>query len=226
MTIKKTLPEDSKKEIACAGKCSAETQHSVLADVIDEDTSGPIDFYRHYQVIQCDGCQTISFRKSAYCSEDYYQIGEHEYELDERVDLFPARVANSRGLGDDTGYLPDPIDRLYEETRSALLNVSPVLTGIGLRALVESVCKEKNVKGANLKEKIDHLAKIGVLNSSQQTILHLIRTLGNKAAHEVKPHSAEQLALAMDVVEHLLDGVYIMPKKVALVFKDEEPDVE
>lgn len=226
MTIEKTLPEDRKTEVACAGKCSAKTRHSILADVTDEDTHGPIDFYRHYQVIQCDGCQAISFRKSSYCSEDYIQVGYNEYELDERVDLFPARIANSRGLGDDTAYLPEPLDRLYEETRSALLNVSPVLTGIGLRALVESVCKEKNVKGANLKEKIDQLAKIGVLNSSQQTILHLIRTLGNKAAHEVKPHSAEQLALAMDVVEHLLDGVYVMPKKVASVFKDEEPDLE
>lgn len=226
MKIEKTLPEGRKAKVACAGKCGAETQHSILADVAIKDTYGPVDFYCHYQVIQCDGCQVISFRKSAYCSEDYYQVGESEYEVDERVDLFPARVANSRGLGDDAAYLPEPIGRLYEETRSALINVSPVLTGIGLRALVESVCKEKSVNGANLKEKIDQLAKIGVLNSSQQKILHLIRALGNKAAHEVKPHSAEQLALAMDVVEHLLDGVYVMPKKVELVFQKEEPDLE
>lgn len=226
MTVKRELPEGRKMEVACAGKCTAATQHSVLANVTDAETSDQIDFFRHFQVIQCDGCQTLSFRKSTYCSEDYFQVGENEYKLDERVDLFPARVANSRGLGDDTAYLPEPIDRLYDETRSALLNTSPVLTGIGLRALVESVCKEKQVKGTNLKQKIDELAKVGVLNSSQQTILHLIRTLGNKSAHEVKPHTAEQLALAMDVVEHLLDGVYIMPKKVASVFKGEEPDIE
>lgn len=226
MTLKRTLPDDKKKQVACAGKCSAETQHSILADVTNEDTFDRIDFYSHYQVIQCDGCQTISFRESNYSTDDYIQVGENEYELDDRVNLFPARVANSRGLGADTAYLPDPIDRLYDETRSVLLNGSPVLTGIGIRALVESVCKEKKVTGGNLKEKIDELANIGVLNSSQKNILHLIRNLGNKAAHEVKPHSAEQLALAMNVVEHLLDGVYIMPKKIASVFKGEEHKLE
>lgn len=221
MAIKKELPQDRKCKVACAGKCNTETQHSILAEAIDEESFDHIDYFRRYQVIQCDGCQTISFRKSSYCSEDYIRVGEDEYELEDRVELFPARVANSRGLGDDVAHLPEPIDRLYEETRTALLNMSPVLTGIGLRALVESVCKEKKVPGENLKEKIDELAKIGVLNSSQQHILHLIRTLGNKAAHEVKPHSEGQLALAMNVVEHLLDGVYIMPQKIALAFKDD-----
>jgi hypothetical protein len=226
MTLKRALPDGRKKEVACAGKCNAETQHSILADIEDEIKFNRIDFYHHYQVIQCDGCQTLSFRKSSYSSEDYLQVGENEYELDERVNLFPARVANSRGLGTDTEYLPEPIDRLYDETRGVLLNGLPVLTGIGLRALVESICKEKKVKGENLKEKIDELANIRVLNEGQQTILQLIRTLGNKAAHEVKPHSAEQLALAMDVVELLLDEVYIMPKKIALVFKGHEPKLE
>ncbi|MDO8769433.1 MAG: hypothetical protein Q7K57_12160 [Burkholderiaceae bacterium] len=117
MTIKKALPEGKKKEVACVGKCSAETQHSILADITDEETSDQIDFFRHYQVIQCDGCQALSFRKSSYCSEDYFQVGEDDYELNERVELFPARVANSRGLGDDTAYLPEPIDRLYEVNR-------------------------------------------------------------------------------------------------------------
>lgn len=222
MPISKTLPHNSKKQVACAGKCSAETQHSVLADIQDSDTAHYIHFYEHYQIIQCDGCQTISFRSSIFSSEDRYPISETEYEIDEKVELYPARGANSRGLGDDTAYLPAPIARLYDETRSALINASPVLTGIGLRALVESVCKENGVNEFNLKKNIDKLAETGVLNSSQQKILHLIRTLGNKAAHEVKPHTAEQLALAMDVVEHLLDGVYVMPKKIATVFKDAE----
>jgi len=38
-----------------------------------------------------------------------------------------------------------------------------------------------------------------------------MRILGNEAAHEVKPHSEETLNLAMDVVEHMLNDVYILP---------------
>ena len=60
--------------------------------------------------------------------------------------------------------------------------------------------------------KIDNLAAQHVLTTASATILHKIRSLGNAAAHEVKPHSERQLGLAMDVVEHLLKDVYILPK--------------
>jgi len=36
--------------------------------------------------------------------------------------------------------------------------------------------------------------------------------MGNAAAHEVKPHSAEDLAVGLDVVEYVLNGVYLLPK--------------
>jgi hypothetical protein len=51
-----------------------------------------------------------------------------------------------------------------------------------------------------------------------QKSLHKIRTLGNAAAHEVKPHTEKQLRLAMDVIEHLLTDVYILPKRIDLEF--------
>lgn len=54
---------------------------------------------------------------------------------------------------------------------------------------------------------------------SGAAILHKIRSLGNAAAHEVKPHSNKQLALAMDIIEHLLKDVYILPKQVETEFE-------
>ena len=51
----------------------------------------------------------------------------------------------------------------------------------------------------------------GVLTHMGAETLHSMRILGNEAAHEVKPHSEETLNLAMDVVEHMLNDVYILP---------------
>src|SRR5665213_4287430 len=76
-------------------------------------------------------------------------------------------------------------------------NDQPVLTGIGLRALVETICKDKKASGGNLVEKIGSLVSLGVLTADGATILHRIRTLGNDAAHEVKPHTAEQLGICL-----------------------------
>lgn len=50
-----------------------------------------------------------------------------------------------------------------------------------------------------------------VLTKTGSETLHSMRILGNQAAHEVKPHSEEALNLAMDVVEHMLNDVYILP---------------
>jgi hypothetical protein len=50
-------------------------------------------------------------------------------------------------------------------------------------------------------------------------ILHKLRTLGNDAAHEVKPHSLQELGLAFDVVDYLLLGVFILPVNAKKTFK-------
>ncbi|MFM0155637.1 DUF4145 domain-containing protein [Paraburkholderia sediminicola] len=107
---------------------------------------------------------------------------------------------------------------MYDETSTALANDLPVLTGIGLRALIETVCKTETAKGDNLFAKIDNLRDKGVLTKHGAAVLHNIRNLGNAAAHEVKPHSTAQLMLAMEVVEHLLMDVYILPAKAELEF--------
>jgi len=98
-----------------------------------------------------------------------------------------------------------------------------ILSGIGIRAIVEAVCKEKKTTGKNLQERIDDLVKKQLLTPASAEILHNLRVLGNKASHEVKPHNAEQLAVAMDVIDHLLMDAYILPLKVEKVFKNSMP---
>ena len=110
--------------------------------------------------------------------------------------------------------MPIKIQRIYEETLLALNNGSPVLTGIGMRALVETVCNEKAAAGPDLFNQINDLEVKNIPTPTGAKILHQIRSLGNKAAHEVEPHSDKQLAIAMDVIEHLLTDVYILPKQV------------
>lgn len=50
------------------------------------------------------------------------------------------------------------------------------------------------------------------------TLLHKLRVLGNEAAHEVKAHNSMQLELAMQIIEHMLDGTYVIPARVKSVF--------
>jgi hypothetical protein len=206
-------------------KCTGKTTHKVLASVDVRGDEGDSNYSFSWavdnQIVQCLGCKSISFRRASSNSEDYYPIdhdGNYEYSIDES--LYPSRIEGIKGLGDDTHYLPSNVRRIYDETLMAMSNQAPVLAAIGLRALVETVCKEKNATGKDLLSKIDSLVGKGVLTPAGAAILHKIRTLGNAAAHEVKPHSDKQLGLAMDIVQHLLKDVYILPKQAESEFDE------
>lgn len=216
---------DEEHKISCT-KCSGKTAHKVVSsyDLRGEYNDGQhsMQWAVDHQIIQCLGCKTISFRKASSNSEDWIQTsydGDGDYVVDENI--YPSRVDGVKGLGDDTYYLPTNVRRVYDETLNALSNQLPVLAGIGLRALLETVCKEKNATGHDLLKKIDSLVTASVLTPASAAILHKIRTLGNNAAHEVKPHSDRQLSLAMNIVEHLLKEVYILPKEVESEFGDD-----
>jgi Domain of unknown function (DUF4145) len=212
-------------KVPCS-ECSGKTCHKILLslDQSGEERDGYWELYwdAHYQIIQCQGCKTVSFRKTTSNSEDYDQIGENKWEHVIYEDLYPSRIEGRKGINDGIIYLPNNIQRIYKETLQTLNARSPILAGIGLRALVETVCKEEEAAGNNLVKKIDDLVAKNILTPAGAEILHKIRTLGNDAAHEVRPHNDRQLGLAMDVVEHLLAAVYILPKQVEAEFGNED----
>lgn len=205
----------SEVHVPCV-KCSGRTTHEVVASVDQSgsDTDYDIQWIHAFQIIRCKGCKTLSYREVSSTSEDYVRISEDEWELQENEKLFPSRIEGRKDLGTDAIHLPSDLRRIYRETAEALINDFPILVGIGLRAIVETVCKEKSASGKDLYAKINDLASKHVLTPSGAEILHKVRSLGNKAAHEVKPHTPRQLSLAMGVVEHMLKDVYILPKLI------------
>ena len=188
-------------------ECGRDTKHDVLAsvDITETFDDGPnfATYWSNHQVIQCCGCETISFRVRLRSDQN------DPFDDDETITLFPSRSAGRSALR-DVHLLPETVRRIYEETVKALNNEQPVLAGVGIRCLVESVCNDKKAEG-KLFQQIDSLVDFGILTKDGAAILHRIRSLGNNAAHEVKPHTSEQLVAALEVCEHLLQGVYVLP---------------
>ena len=151
-------------------------------------------------------------------SDCLVQIGEDEWEYQPLVHLYPSPEVGRSPLA-DVDILPEKVSRIYSETIKALNQSHEVLCGIGVRAIIETVCKDKNASGKDLHRKINSLVALGVLTQDGADILHKLRTLGNKSAHEVQPHTTKELGLALDVVDHLLLGVYILPEQAKHTFK-------
>lgn len=208
--------------------CDFETRHKVLQSVdISEEDSSPNFYYwcaDSHQIIQCQGCDDVSFRKVHTNSEDIDHDPETgEQSLDATIDVYPSRIVGRHKLR-QARFLPFGVSQIYDETHAALCNKQPILAGIGIRALVEAVCQEEQAIGKNLEQKIDNLVTLGVLTKSGAEMLHGTRMLGNTAAHEIKPHSEVMLSNAMDVVEHLLTNVYILPLTTAKLPKRQKSD--
>lgn len=203
--------------------CKRITKHAIFSGVQlrGREPMGNDDYYQwynEYQIIQCLGCEEIAFRQTHENSEDYYPVGPGEYEHAVTVEVFP-NPEEGRSPIDDDFLLPTNLERIYSETIKSINNGQSVLTGIGIRAIVETVCKDKKANGKDLYGKINDLVAQGVLTKDGADILHKLRTLGNKSAHEVKPHDKVQLGLALDVIDHLLQGVYILPHHAKTKFK-------
>ena len=199
------------EEVPCL-KCKGSTKHQVLAsvDLTGEDTRYGVQYWAWNQIVECKGCESISFRTVTGDDNEVDQDEDGQSYYPESITLYPSRDFGHSELA-DAYLLPDTVGRIYSETIKALNNGLLVITGIAIRALVETICKDRNAPGGNLAQKIDGLVTLGVLPPDGATTLHKLRTLGNNAAHEVKPHKPEQLKLAIDVCEHLLKGVYLIP---------------
>jgi hypothetical protein len=209
-------------------QCSGSTDHKILSSAEMAGSDPNMSWSTSYETIQCQGCKTVSFRTEAGTSEDYHHYydenGDEQVEYSTTIKQYPQGRQIAVGIsGFDSFSLPDKVRIIYLETSQALVTDQPVLTGIGLRALLETVCKDKAAAGKTLFEKLDDLVEKKLLTPARVEVLHQIRGLGNDAAHEVKPHSSEELALAMDVLDHLLEEVYVLPAKTARVFAPRPP---
>ena len=213
------LSEGASILVGCI-ECKRKTNHSILKAVNKNghDSDADIAWESAYQTVKCLGCDTISFRSASTNSEGWTQVGEDEYELRVDEELYPNRDVGRPPMS-DSHLLPEDLQRIYRETIKALNAEQPVLCGIGVRAIIETITKEKAAPGRDLSQCIDGLVQLGVLTRDGADILHKLRILGNNAAHEVKAHNGRELTLAIDVVEHVMTAVYLLPEKARNTFR-------
>jgi len=188
-------------------RCHRATNHDVLYSkkVGGHDEEGDIHWGEEYQTVQCRGCGTISFTVESWNSEDTDPDGK----LTPTLLLYPSRTI--RKPMESHYYLPYKVRGVYAETLTAISNKAPILAAIGIRAIVEAVCKDKGCTEDKLEKNIDLLVTKGHLAADQADFLHLQRFMGNNAAHETTPPEQTELGAALDIAENLLTNLYVLP---------------
>lgn len=223
-----TLKETTKLESCPCRRCRHFTNHEVIHEhteqgEVPDDIA--LNWTHEYQTVRCLGCGTVAFRMATGTNENVAEVRQGEWEYVPDVEIFPTPNLGREAL-ESSHLLPTKVERIYSETLACLNASNPVLSGIGIRAIVETVCKDQGAVGRDLYHKINDLKDRRGLTDAGATILHNLRVLGNNAAHEVAPHSVEELTLALEVIDHLLLGVYVLPKLAKRTYCSEEDESE
>ena len=110
--------------------------------------------------------------------------------------------------------LKPKLTALYKEAITCYNHQALILCAAGLRSLLEGICQDKRIKGTNLKTKIEGLAVV-LPNKNIIRNLHHFRFMGNEAVHELAAPKPAELALAISVIEDLLNFFYELDYKAS-----------
>lgn len=233
----KVEPNESQggKFKAFCATCRLESNHLVLQSV-DESGSeryitGPdpedfeyVDWKIRHQIIQCQGCDTYSFRRVQWNSEEAWLDDDGTI-----TTLYPPRDRNTL-TAKEFRNVPRNLRLIYEEIVTCFNAGASTLCAAGLRAAIEGLCAAQGVQGGtvnkqqpdgtfkqkktkDLEGKIAGLHEMGLLTKASAEIFHEHRFLGNYAVHELSRPSDADLKIAVEIVEHAFESLYEIPKK-------------
>lgn len=194
-------------------ECKGSTKHTILGNKNKEQSPDIYHCETKYFLVECNGCETISFRKELHDYEAFYQIGPTEYEHPITTEIFPHYIHEHTPI-ESLYDIPDVVSSIYKESLLAIQEGAFTLAGLGLRATIEAICNNKEIKGRNLQVRINAMNRSGMISKSDADRLHAIRFMGNDAAHEIKKAKKKSVLIALKIIEHILLSVYIFEKEV------------
>ncbi len=208
-----TLTAKVKPKYIFCNKCRCDTEHTCDCDryrdypnYVDKNEIGFVE-RQGYRLWICSGCKTGSLEE--YCifdilSDDYKDESTWDFTYHPSRNEFQIKSKEFKQL-------EDKLTKIYRETLGAYNNNLTVLCALGIRSLLEGICADKKIVGKNLQQKIDNMDTI--LPKNIVSNLHSIRFIGNEAAHELSAPSTEELRLAIELCEDLLNFIYELDYK-------------
>ncbi|MEA5479953.1 DUF4145 domain-containing protein [Pseudanabaena galeata UHCC 0370] len=118
--------------------------------------------------------------------------------------------------------LPPDLCCIYDEIIHSFNSELQILTSIGLRALLEGICVDQGITDKDargLKGKLQELDKRKHLPSSIISGLDSFKYIGDNAAHRLERTKMEDLRLAIEVMEDLLNFLYSLDAKANYLFR-------
>ena len=164
------------------------------------------DYQVRTSICSCAGCDEETFELQRLSKNTNGELEEEwrTYYPERSASIQPKYFQN----------LAPKLRQVYSEAIACFNRGSLLLFTIGLRALLEGICRDKGLVDGNLEHKVDGLIKfLPSVNVIQA--LHNFRITGNNAAHELDPLSREDAEMAIGIIEDLLNFLYDLDYKAS-----------
>jgi hypothetical protein len=211
-------PEDQVEKYFC-NACQQTTRHvqrAIHKQRFDDPVSD-ISAWCTWTLWECLGCEEVMATECWRNSED---LDPRTGEPWPSVSFHPPRSSH-HATKKHYETIPHQLDSIYSEVIQTFNTGAHILCAAGLRALLEAICidREPSLAGPKIRlpQKIDGL-KSSVPEKIVQN-LHGFRFLGDKALHELEPPKPKELALAIEVMEDVLNVVYELDYKSGRLFR-------
>lgn len=226
------MSEEKKKEeiikVHC-GECVGKRNHKVVAqhkytDNFDDGHGLWMNY--EYLIVQCCGCDHISFLDRSLFSENIYptgydNAGEVIYEADWTEKLYPPPLYRQKPEWFDD--LPDPtLQTIFEELYKSLQTESHFLATFGARTALDRLIVLTVGDKGNFKKGIQALQNEGLLSDHEKLILEPTLEAGHAAAHRGYTPSSDGMKTILDTIESLVHRILVLPAQAELL-KDAVP---
>jgi len=215
--VKKALIQKQSTAKVLCRECHHDTKHTVLATHKTSETAeiaacGKIWWEDTYEMVQCCGCETVSLRHTHNFSE----------EPEPDVRYYPPAV--SRPMPPWRSKLKNyKLRSLLEEVYSALGTDCKCLATMGARTVVDMVLTDKVGEAGTFAQKLEKLEQAGFVSRQSREFLNAALDAGNAAAHRGFQPNEDQLNHVMDIVENVLQAVYVLQEAATELRKTTPP---
>jgi Domain of unknown function (DUF4145) len=185
-------------------ECGRETNHAIRSSysftthTYEEQLDATLEEETTFQICQCLGCDQLCVRETA----------EHEAYGPMVPRFYPPRLA--RRIPQWKKDLPKEIRDIVEEVYAALQSGSSCLATIGARTIVDLLILDKVGDIGSFGQKLAELERQGFVGRNNREFVAAVLDAGSAAAHRGVAPNHGDLNRVMDIVESLLQSVYVL----------------
>ena len=177
-----------------------ETDHRIVKTTSSSGETPAEDYWRTtFDMLECCGCHEVVLRR------------RFDFSADPEPDVryFPPPV--SRHPPRWRYRLPSDLRAVFDEVYLSLDANTRCLPIIGARTLLDMLMVQKVGDVGNFKQKLKKLQAGGFVSADNVEILDAALDAGNAAAHRGHAPNVSDVNTVMDIVENLLQAVYVLP---------------